>query len=461
MEPDEDPVLRSFDLSNHFLLERLKNFTVTTLRVVAAARETAPVFDPLSEDPEYKPHDVDELEALHPMPGDGTVYLRASDHKYFTRVNRNASFLGVLCNTSVTGLLKLVFKEFEDSEVQQWAKTSAMNKRRQANLQMEDLERMTPDERVRFDPELLTLDWAMNRTLAAAQGTYYHGLVEDYYRGRVDLSDRRMNDIPTMRLFQMFLRMPFQRVADDVQVDPATSPYRREMACRTEFGLRFDDLAVTGQADMVFKVEGLPGIFDIVDWKFVRDLRRECPLQPEFKAAFPEAMPVLLFKYALQSQLYAMLFENMTGFKVRRCGIANFCPNEGTESPDVVFVPRDNRMLEWIVMKRAEQLVADTLRAESADATLQEQGARARDATRQRTPASEPPFTPRYFDAGTGATPISVTTATATATPTSAPGMMPWDASASAGATIEQRSKTARPTPIRQPTPIPGSLMGL
>lgn len=356
--------------SNSFFGTRAKRDVESFIQESTVSAETAAP-DVATKRPKMK------LETLNPLSKDGKVYLRESDHKYFFAVKEDAALANVKVSTTVTGMLDyMVVKGFFGNK----AYDVQVERLKSAGLTLDqylDLRKTDPvraaDLELRFGAMALRdIEVELNPSgeeTALEKGKRVHHVCELYYNDLVEFDDPQMNG-HELSLFKLFVQMPMWDSPKIFEFDPADSPYRRELAFRTELTVAYEPLSIGGQIDIVYRVEGEPNSFAIGDYKTGKDLYGTMTPTEEFKAAFPNMRVTTLTKYGVQLAMYAAMFMGwVPNSKVTRIFVIWLGAN--VAFPQVVNLDLDSYMpiVEWLFQRRAQDLAEKATAARSTQST--------------------------------------------------------------------------------------------
>lgn len=320
-----------------------------------------------------------KLERLNPLQKDGRVFLRETDHKYFFAVKEDARLASIDVSTTVTGMLEyMVVKGFfgngkkaYDVQVER-LKSAGLTLDQYLDLRKSDPARAA-DLELRFGAMALRdIEVELNPSgaeTALEKGKRVHHMCELYYNDMLEFDDPRM-DGHELSLFKLFVQMPMWDSRFMRDFDPADSPYRRELAFRTELTVAYEPLSIGGQIDIVFRVEGEPNTYAIGDYKTGKDLYGNMTPTEEFKAAFPGMRLTTFSKYCAQLALYTVMFERwQPGSKVARAFIIWLGAN--VAFPQVINVDLQAYMpiVEWLFQRRARDLTEKAQAARSTQET--------------------------------------------------------------------------------------------
>lgn len=323
--------------------------------------------------PDFVPTEQDEVATNAEGVG---VVLTHKNHEYAVKIPGpdgkskfkliRKSGLGL----SVSGLLKyLSAEEFESKKYMLAANVAKKNtcevERITASQRslpaeqrhsQESLKRMFPTT-----VDTVTSTWSGSSVF----GTKCHKLCEDWYRGIIrDFTDPRMQEHEVaheMRMFAKFVEKPQFPGMDD-------RPFARDKLFMTEASMAFLPLLITGQCDLVLKINVENGItwVRLLDYKFTKNMDQSIKPDADFKSNFPDYRLTKMSKYYIQLNLYkAMLEYFYPNVRVRDMFIVNidpsFCPDavgKKHHEPQIVHVPHYPDVVKYIMRRRQAEILA-------------------------------------------------------------------------------------------------------
>ncbi len=296
---------------------------------------------------------INALAELHPFPWDDLIKFRAQpDHRYWIDDTRiMPRHLSASLNASVSAIYGYACEPFTQKKSDHNATKSAIRSRA-------DLKRLKPDLFARLDfnkpgcfdaldvseldvfesvfgpvtKDRVQAEWAN----ASVLGTKLHLEIERWYNGVPQKPG------PPTKEFLMFLE--FAKLPE----------HSRAMVHRTEHNIFYAPLRIPGQADVLFKTP-LPNVYDIGDWKRVKDFDKPAYFTPEFIQAFPNYGRTKFHMYCLQLNLYKFIYTWM-GVVIRYMFMVKLHPNQ--ETYEKRMVPNCAPQVVWLLRKRQERLAA-------------------------------------------------------------------------------------------------------